>query len=167
MEDRPRIKLIISELDKSLESIALAVLLIMWGLTLYSFIKSPTTVPTHFNASGHVDDYGNRTTILILPILATVLYFGLTWINKYPHVFNYMTTITKDNAERQYTIATRMIRFLKLVILVIFTLIILFTYLTTVGITNGLGVWFLPVVIGLTLIPTIILLTQSLKNRKP
>ncbi len=166
MEERPRIKFILSQFDKSLESIGIFLLLIMWTLTFYTFIKSPATVPTHFNASGHVDDYGNRITILILPILATVIYFGLTWINKYPHVFNYLKKITKDNAERQYTIATRMIRFLKLAILIIFSLIILFTYLTTVGLANGLGVWFLPVVIGIILIPTVILLQQSIRTRK-
>jgi uncharacterized membrane protein len=166
MEDRSTIKPGLSQIDKSLESISLVLLLIMLGLTVYSFIKSPAIVPSHFNASGHPDHYGNRTTILFLPILGIVLYLGLTWINKYPHLFNYIVTITRDNAERQYTLATRMIRFLKLVILIIVTLVILFTYLTAAGITNGLGTWFLPFVLVLTLIPTIILLTQSFKNRK-
>jgi uncharacterized membrane protein len=135
----------------------------MWALTLYTIFKLPTTIPIHFNSSGQADNYGNKLTLLILPILATVIYFGLTQLNKYPHIFNYMTKITEDNAQKQYTIATRMLRFLKLSILVIFSLIILFTYLTTIGVTNGLGSWFLPLTFGLLLIPTIISISQSFK----
>lgn len=99
-----------------------------------------------------------------MPILATVIYIGLTALNKYPHIFNYMTTITEFNAQRQYALATRMLRFIKLAILIIFLLIILFTYLTVISVTNGLGSWFLPLALGLLLIPTFIFIGQSLKK---
>jgi uncharacterized membrane protein len=137
----------------------------MWALTIYTFIKLPTTIPIHFNASGQADNYGNKLTLLILPILATTIYFGLTQLNKHAPILNYMTEITKDNAQKQYTIATRMLRFLKLAILVIFSLIVLFTYLTTIGVTNGLGFWFLPLTFGLLLIPTIISISQLFKKK--
>jgi uncharacterized membrane protein len=165
METRPKLKLTLSRLDNKLELTSRIFLFVLWGLTVYTFWKLPTTIPTHFNASGQADDYGNKLTLLILPILATIIYFGLTQLNKYPHIFNYMTKITEDNAQKQYTIATRMLRFLKLAILVIFSLIILFTYLTTIGATNGLGFWFLPLTIGLLLIPTIISISQSFKKK--
>ena len=143
MKTRPKIKLTPSPLDNKLELTSKIFLVVLWGLTLYALLKLPTTIPTHFNVSGQADDYGNKMTLLILPILATIIYFGLTQLNKYPHLFNYMTKISEDNAQKQYTIATRMLRFLKLAILLIFSLIILFTYLTTIGVTNGLGFWFL------------------------
>ena len=165
METRPKIKLILSPLDNKLELTSKIFFVVMWALTLYTFLKLPTIIPTHFNASGQADDYGNKLTLFILPILATVIYLGLTKLNKYPHIFNYMTEITYDNAQKQYTIATRMLRFLKLAILVIFSLVILFTYLTTIGLTNGLGFWFLPLTFGLLLTPTIISIIQSFKKR--
>lgn len=165
METRPQIKLTLSKLDKNLELTSKIFLVVMWGLTLYTFLKLPTTIPIHFNAAGHADNYGNKMTLLILPVLATIIYFGLTQLNKYPHIFNYMTKISEDNAEKQYTIATRMLRFLKFSILLIFSLIILFTYLTTIGVTNGLGFWFLPLTFGLLLIPTIISISQSFKKK--
>ena len=165
METRPKIKLILSTLDKNLELTSKIFLVVMWGLTFYTFLKLPTTIPIHFNASGQADNYGNKLTLFILPILATIIYFGLTQLNKYPHIFNYMTKITEDNAQKQYTIATRMLRFLKMSIIVIFSLIILFTYLTTIGVTNGLGFWFLPLTFGLLLIPTIISISQSFKKK--
>jgi uncharacterized membrane protein len=165
METRPKLKLTLSPLDNKLELISKIILCVLWGLTFYSFFVLPTTIPTHFDASGKADDYGNKMTLFILPVLATIIYFGLTQLNKYPHIFNYLTEITVNNAEKQYTMATRMLRFLKLAILIIFSLIIIFTYLTTIGVTNGLGFWFLPLTIGLLFIPTVISICQSFKKR--
>ena len=165
METRPKIKLTPTPLDNKLEQTGKIFLVIMWALTIYTFLKLPMTIPIHFNASGQADNHGNKLTLLILPILATLIYLGVTQLNKYPHIFNYMTKITVENAEKQYTIATRMLRFLKLAILIIFSLVILFTYLTTIGVTNGLGFWFLPLTYGLLLVPTIISISQSFKKK--
>jgi uncharacterized membrane protein len=164
MQTRPKIKLTLSPLDNKLELLSKIFLVVLWGLTLYTLLKLPKIIPTHFNASGQANDYGNKLTLLILPILATIIFFGLTKLIRYPHLFNYMTKITEDNAQKQYTIATRILRFLKLAIPVVFSLIILFTYLTTIGLTNGLGFWFLPLTFGVLLIPTIISIRQSFKQ---
>lgn len=155
----------LSPFDNKLEMTSKIFLVLMWALTLYCFLKLPTIIPTHFNSSGQPDDYGNKLTLFILPILSTIIYFSLTQLNKYPHIFNYMTKITDDNAQKQYIIATRMLRILKLAILVIFSFIVLFTYLTTIAVTNGLGFWFLPLILGLLLIPTIISISQSFKKK--
>lgn len=169
MEAKPKINLTLSPFDKSLEWISKFLLLIMLLLTVYTLIKSPASVPTHFNAAGHADSYGNKASILILPILGIIIYIVLTLLNKIPYLFNYLTKITAENAQQQYTIATRMLRFIKLGILLLFTLIILFTYLTSIGVANGLGGWFIPLILVLMLGPTIFLVIQSLKsgNKKP
>ena len=164
MESRPRITLSLSKLDKALEVTSKIVLFVMWSLTLYTFLKLPATIPTHYNASGQADDYGNKMTVLILPVLATIIYWGLAQLNKHPHIFNYMNNITENNAHKQYTIATRMLRFIKLANLLIFSLIVLFTYLTAIGVTNGLGVWFLPLTSMLLLIPVVVSILQSSKK---
>ena len=166
METRPKINVSLSPLDKILESIGKLLIIIIWGLTLFVLFKLPTIIPTHFNASGKPDGFGNKLTILILPIIATLLYFGLTKLNQHPHTFNYINSITEDNAEKQYTIATRMLRILKISLLVIFSHIILFTYLTSSGVSNGLGVWFLPFTLCIILIPVIfyIIKLNQIKN---
>jgi len=50
--------------------------------------------------------------------------------------------------------------------LLIFIVIIFFTYLTSIGKSKGLGAWFLPFVLGLTLIPTMLLIGHSVKGEK-
>ena len=165
MEQRPKIKLTLSPLDNTLELTSKLFLVFMWSLTLYIFIKLPTIIPIHFNALGKADNYGNKITLLILPLIATIIYFAITQLNKQPHILNYMTTITKENAQKEYTSATRFLRFLKLVILLIFSLIILFTYLTSSSVADGSGFWFLPITFGLLLIPTVISISQSFKKK--
>ena len=162
MEIRPNIKPSLSRLDNLLEIAGKIFLAFLWGLILYIFFKLPAVIPIHFNSTGQADGYGNKISILFLPVTATVIYFGLTQLNKHPHIFNYPVKITVSNALRQYTLATRMLRFIKAAIMIIFSLIILFTYLTTIGAANGLGSWFLPLASGLLLIPTIVLISQSL-----
>ncbi len=164
MGSRPKIKLTLSPFDIKLELISKIFLMLMWGITVYTFLKLPNIIPIHFNGAGKADGYGNKLTILILPIIATIIYVGITQLNKYPHIFNYITKITEDNAQKQYSIATRMLRFLKLGIIIIFSVIVLSTYLTTIGVVSGLGYWFLPFTYALLLIPTIIGISKSLKK---
>ena len=165
METRPKIKLPLEPLDKTLEISGKFIILLIWILALIAFFKMPDTIPIHFNAAGQPDNYGNKGTIFILPIIATIIFIGLTILNRYPHIFNYVTAITEANASDQYLIATRMIRFIKLIIAIVFTAIVLITFLTSVNITNGLGSWFLPLTIGLIFIPTIYSIIMSFTKK--
>ena len=165
MEARPKIKVTLSSLDKTLESAGVVCLLFVWMLTIYALFKLPHTIPSHFNASGEADGTGSRNTLLLLPVIGTIVYLALTQLNKYPWVFNYMTKITTGNALQQYSVATRMIRFLKLSLLVIFTIITLFIYLTAMGIAKGIGAWFMPSALILIIAPSIFLIIKSVKAK--
>lgn len=165
MESRPKIKPDLSSFDKGLEWSGNLLLVVMWCLTVYTVLKLPGTIPIHFDAGGKPDGYGHKLTLLILPIIATIIYIGLTILNRYPQIFNYPSKITEQNAPRQYLLATRTLRFVKLAILIIFSGIILFTYLTTIGVAKGLGALFLPLSLGLLFIPTVIMILQSFRKR--
>lgn len=164
MKTRPKVNLTLSPFDNKIELAGKLFLVVLWGLALYVYFIAPSTIPIHFNVSGQADSYGSKVTILILPLIGSIIFFGISQLNKYPHIFNYATEITATNAERQYTIATRTLRILKLFILLIFSLIILFSYNTAIGAANGLGRWFLPIVIALLMVLIIVSITQSLKK---
>ncbi|MEJ7625897.1 MAG: DUF1648 domain-containing protein [Ferruginibacter sp.] len=165
MDLRPKIKNNLTKTDKLLEIIGKILLCLMWGITIYVFVNLPEIIPVHFNAAGNANRYGNKITLLILPVIATIIYAGITKLNNYPHLFNYMIKITEKNAAFQYTVATRMLRYVKLAVLIIFTLLILFTYLSVVKITKGIGIWFLPFTFGILFIPTLIMLIKSTGNK--
>ncbi len=163
-ESRPRVQLYLSNLDKKIELLGKIFVMLLWVITLVAFFNLPQIIPTHFNAKGQVDDYGSKLTLFILPVVATLLYFLLSFLNNYPHLFNYATIITEKNAEQQYTFATRILRYVKVAILIIFSGTTLFTYLTSTGIIDGLGWWFLPFCFTLIFVPIIVSIYYSVKK---
>lgn len=166
MNVRPKIKLELTTTDKAFEILGWASIVAIWFLTITNYTKLPNTIPIHYNGEGQADSFSGKGSILILPLIATIVFIGLTVLNKFPHVFNYPTEITVDNAPRHYTNATRLIRSLKFIIVVVFGLIVLQTIRNVNGQTSGIGVWFLPFTLGLIFIPMIYFAIKSIKSTK-
>lgn len=166
LPSRPRIRIPMTPIDLIMESAGWTILIILWVITLSRYELLPETIPTHFNAAGEPDSYGRKATLLILPALGTILFISMTVLNRFPHRFNYPTTITPENALRQYTIATSMIRYLKLAIVVVFLMIVVGTIRTVSGNASGLGAWFLPLFMGMIFLPIGCFLIISLQNTK-
>ena len=165
MNKRPKIKLQLNQTDKILEVLGWVSVVGIWALTLTNYSILPEIIPIHFNGAGKADGFGNKTHIFILPIISTLLFIGLTTLNKHPHMFNYPSQITKENAVHQYTNATRMMRVLKLVIVVLFGLIVFRKIQIVNGHADGLGTWFLPLTMGMIFIPILYFLIKSLKKK--
>ncbi len=162
--ERPKIKLIPTTADMLVELLGWIVLLTIWGWTFTYYSSLPDTIPTHFNAAGEVDGFGSKASIIGLPVIASLLFIGLTVLNRYPHIFNYPTAITQDNALRQYTLATRMLRYLKLVLALVFGGIELMTIQHATGKAAGPGTWFLPLTLVLVFLPLIYFVVKSFKS---
>ena len=96
---------------------------------------------------------------------ATLVFFGVTVLNKHPGIFNYARPVNKENTEQQYKYATRMLRFLKLTIVIVFILIILLTYLTTNYGIKEPGIWFVLLIAGLINIPTVYYIIRSIRAK--
>ncbi|MFJ1429220.1 DUF1648 domain-containing protein [Capnocytophaga canimorsus] len=124
MNNNPKLKLNLTRTDRIIEFFGWILLLTIWIWVLISYKNLPDIIPTHYNASGVADGFSEKVNLLILPLLATVLFATLTLLNKFPHKFNYLVKITPENAYRQYVNATRMLRALKLVIVIVFGLVI-------------------------------------------
>ena len=165
MNKRPKIKLQLNQTDKILEVLGWISVVGIWALTLTNYSILPEIIPIHFNGAGKADGFGNKTQIFVLPIISTLLFIGLTTLNKYPYMFNYPSQITKENAVHQYTNATRMMRVLKLVIVVLFGLIVFRKIQIVNGHADGLGTWFLPLTMGMIFIPMLYFLIKSLKKK--
>jgi uncharacterized membrane protein len=166
MNNRPRIQPSLTVFDKRIEQLSLLFLLLLLGLSVYVYIKTPDIIPVHFGISGKPDNYGSKWVLIILPVLGIGSYLLLTTLNRYPHIFNYPGPITGQNAEKQYAMATRMLRCIKLTVLVLLTTIVLFTYLTTLGVVKGIGVWVIPVFGVLMFAPVVIFIMQFSKGKK-
>jgi len=148
--ERPKIKLPLSSLDQVIEFIGIAFLLFMFVLPLRYYGDIPGKIPTHFNAAGTPDGFGSKATIWLLPLTGLALWLLMTIVNRFPDKFNFPVKITEENAPDQYRIATRMIRILKCVILIMFSFISYRTIQTALGKEAGLGKIFLPVFLVVT-----------------
>lgn len=162
---RPRIRIELTVTDKAVEIIGWVALLAIWVLVISNYSNLPDTIPTHYNGIGNADGFGNKTNILILPLIANILFVGITIINKFPYIFNYPTQITEENALRQYTNATRMLRFMKLILVILFGLITFKTIQGANGQSFGHGVWFLPLTLSLIFIPLTYFIIKSFRTK--
>ncbi len=166
MTKRPKIKIKLSPLDWLIELAAFLVLFVFWSVLLWTFNDLPEQIPTHFNAAGQADAFGSKSNLFSLPIISTVMVIGLTFLNRYPHLFNYPQEITDTNAEYQYRWACRLIRWLKLVVALIFSAIGLTVIWTDDATQDGLGWWFLPSTLLLVFGSILFFIYKSLKDNK-
>lgn len=69
----------------------------------------PQVVPTHFDASGTADAWGDKSSVLLLAALLFTLSTGIAWLSTKPRVFNYPVPVTESNAQRVYREGERML----------------------------------------------------------
>ena len=122
--ERPRISLSWEPMDLVTEIINITLLILMWSYILMNYSDLPDIIPTHFNAAGEADDHGSKVIIWILPGIATLTYALLFVLNRFPHLHNYLVNITEENAEKNYRLSTRVMRFINLFCLLIFAALI-------------------------------------------
>jgi uncharacterized membrane protein len=161
---RPLIKIPLTLTDKIMEMIGILVLVTFWFFTLTNYKQLPEIIPTHFGSGGIPDGFGSKWTILLLPIVGALFYIGLSIFSRYPHKFNYSVTITEANAEKQYTIVTRMLRVMKIMLLLVFFVLDYKTIQIALSLPDLFGRWFLLLVFALVFVPIFYFLIQSSKN---
>jgi glucosylceramidase len=107
----------VEKIDLVLEWTGWLSLALLWFITLRLWVQLPEQIPIHFDMALRPDAYGDKNELLVLALVGSALFLGMTMLNKYPHYFNYPVPITPENAKSEYTKATRVLRLLKLIIL--------------------------------------------------
>ena len=159
---RPKIIIGFTLFDLIFEIAGLVAFLAMWIFVIATYTGLPDVIPIHYNISGQADSFGNRNSFFFLPAVATALYAVMTILCRFPHVFNYPVKITEANAFIQYRNMVTMVRYLKLVLVLVFGFFIL-QMVTHTG--NGIGMWLLPVLLAIIVVPVIYFLVKSFMYR--
>ncbi|HZV68040.1 MAG TPA: DUF1648 domain-containing protein [Saprospiraceae bacterium] len=155
MESRPKLILELSPTDKFIEAAGWAALLLLWGLSILYYTNLPEIIPTHFDSSGQVNAYGSKMSLMFLPVLGTLLVIGLTILNMYPHIFNYPVKVTKETALRQYINATRMLRFFKLMVVLVISLMITIINHAATNNSGKISFLLMPITLGMIILPLV------------
>lgn len=111
---------------------------IVWLVAIWDSI--PDEIATHFDYAGNPDSYGAKTDIIVIPIFSWLLYGMMMLVELIPGAWNTGVKVTPENSERVYGIIKSMIVFLKLYIVILFTIITVFSALS-----QRMPVWLLPV----------------------
>lgn len=96
----------------------------------FTYGELPDTVPTHFDFTGEADDWGSKSTVLILLAINIAMVGLMTWLSARPRWFNYPGDITEANAQFMYREGERMMVWLSLALVVVFYGAILSIYET-------------------------------------
>ncbi|MEI7981017.1 MAG: DUF1648 domain-containing protein [Bacteroidota bacterium] len=163
-QDRPLVRPEVTPIDWLLEALALIGLLAFLGVMAFYFSKLPETIPSHFDSAGNPDGFESKSSIWVLTGVSLFIYILMSFINLIPQRFNFPVKITPQNALRQYTLAMRMIRSLKVVLIWMFFYINLTTIRVSMHTASGLGVWFLPVSMGMVFGPIIVYMVFAMKK---
>lgn len=161
---RPKLKLTLTFFDVIIETLGGILIILLVAYPIYHYANLPEEIPIHFNASGNPDGFSSKRDIWIMPFLGLAVYVGLVILNRYPHVFNYPTEITAENAERQYKLATTLLRMVNFSIALIFFYITYHSVQSAISGQGGLGIMFMPIVLLGTIGPLIWYLIKASKN---
>jgi uncharacterized membrane protein len=73
MDERPKWRPDWTPIDKIVEILPWLFIVAMWGIVGANFFSLPDTIPTHFNAVGKVEGYGEKYTIHLFPAVVVVV----------------------------------------------------------------------------------------------
>lgn len=82
------------------------------GLPVYFFLRSSGAqgnFALHYDFTGDVTREGSFQEAAIILVLLSLLTIGCGLLTRYPRIFNFPVTLTRDNVQRQYKNAVQMV----------------------------------------------------------
>ncbi len=147
-----------------IEILAIVCLLGIFGYVIYIYQFLPQIIPSHYDSNGIANSYSDKSYLFGILTTVTLLYAGLTIVNRYPHKFNYLEQITDENRADQYAKAQLFIRVLKLIIILVFGFILIHSTQNVLNKTINLNGLVLPIILIFIFLPIIIYLIFSRKS---
>jgi uncharacterized membrane protein len=149
-----RIEKSISNLIKKRTDFFSLVLLIgIWTFTSLSYSILPENIAIHYDESGKADRFGHKSNIFNLPVISTLFYLGLIYLNgRIKEIYKKNKTKAKFTHEK-YKSVSKMISVSNLSFVLFFGILIIRKIQVLKNDSDELGLWFLPLSFGIILIP--------------
>lgn len=150
---RPILKLPKTKYEKFLDVMGGGLFTVSILFIIFEWVNLPEEIPAHFNATGEVDRWGSKIEVFILPAIGIFMWIFLGLLEKAPHMHNYPARLNESNVEAFYLNSRKLCNEVKNFCLILFAIISCEIVLVALGKIEGLGWWFLPVVLLGTGIP--------------
>lgn len=109
--------------QRRLEWLSIAVLVFLFVFLASNWSSLPARIPSHFDASGLIDGWGSKNSLLLFPFISLLMYALLTVVSFFPKTWNVPVKLTDENRGRVYTVTRSLLCVLKLMLLLNFTFI--------------------------------------------
>ena len=122
-------------------------LLCLIGVVVYlilSWNTIPDKIAAHYNAAGEVNRWGNKSELIVLPIISWLMFGLITLIERFPSIWNTGVRITDDNRTEVYRLLKNLIAVVKMFVLLMFGSLTVISSLSL-----SLPVWYILAFIGL------------------
>jgi uncharacterized membrane protein len=103
-----------------LSFVALAALVFITINAFYGPHPLPGRIPTHFDARGQVNGWGSPRSLLFFLLFSIAMYFLLTFVSRFPSLFNYPVKVTELNRPQLEQLALSLLSWTKAEMLVFF-----------------------------------------------
>ncbi|MFJ7664884.1 DUF1648 domain-containing protein [Lysinibacillus sp. NPDC097162] len=144
---RPVLKLPKTKYEKFLDIIGGGIFIVSIIFIISQWNTLPEEIPAHFNGAGEVDRWGSKIELFILPGIGIFLWIFLGLLEKVPYMHNYPARLNESNVEAFYLNSRKILNEIKNLCLILFAVISFEIVLVALGKVDGLGWWFLPVVL--------------------
>lgn len=95
-----------------MEFIGVGIWILYIAFLIFNWSSIPQKIPGHYNASGMIDKWSDKGSILILPIIAGIMYIGITVLMLFKQIWNVPAAKNSMNQAKVYKcIETMMILF--------------------------------------------------------
>lgn len=129
--------------DAIKNALCIVILIGVFVYLLLNWNQLPDRIPGHYNAAGVIDRWAAKGELLFCPVIALLLYAAMTWLERFPQIWNTGVTVTAENKDRVYRTLKSMLVTEK------FITVAMFGYLCITQTTSTpLGGWFLPLSLG-------------------
>jgi uncharacterized membrane protein len=108
---------------KTLDAIALVLLVFMWAITVNAVLgpgRLPDRIPTHFNLAGQPDGWGTPAMLWVMPVIATVIALLISLVARYPSAFNFSMRALPGARLKLESIALNMLSWLRVEVVCLF-----------------------------------------------
>jgi uncharacterized membrane protein len=120
---QPKITIEKTSNEKVLDILAFGTVAGIWLMTLLRYPALPERIPIHFDGSGAINGWGNKSTIFLLPVIATFIVVLLGYARKHPEWYNYPIKVTPENAQALYMGTNRMLSWINYIVILLFAVI--------------------------------------------
>ena len=123
MESEKETRTEVSLTGKLLEIASWMTLAAIWFLVFINYEKLTTTIPSRFDNNCDAIAYANKTSIICLPIVISIVFFIITIVSRNLENFKNIINIQSIKNSNQNASSKKTLRYLKFIVCLIFLLV--------------------------------------------